>query len=158
MNCVIRKRILGFPTRSDTNQAVQQQEMARSWKFQYGVKISGPLFSHMQKSGFLMTWLKLYAPELWKLWHIFPIMLTSQRSFSLNILISTVYEKGKVIYCTLHKETLCFALVLWSMCYATQWLYRKSHNLVVKKTSQLRLLVKMEDNSASFKGLISVCT
>ena len=84
--------------------------------------------------------------------------VNKSKEFSLNILVSTVYEKGKVIYCTLHKETQCFALVIWSMCYATHRLYRKSHNLVIKKTSQLRLLVKMEDNSASFKGLISVCT
>ena len=30
---ILRNRSLGFPTRSDTNQAVQPQKMARSFKF-----------------------------------------------------------------------------------------------------------------------------
>ena len=69
-------RSSGFPTRSDTNQAVQPQKMARGLKFCIsevdglyylcsenkgddqlrGTRSwSASLFSHMQKSGFLMT-------------------------------------------------------------------------------------------------------
>ena len=70
----------GFLTRSDTNQAVQPQRMARGLKFQIYVveglyflcsenkgadQLCGypqanlaPLFLHMQKAGFLMTQLK----------------------------------------------------------------------------------------------------
>ena len=33
MNLVVRKRVFGFPIRSDTNQAVQPQKMAGSLKF-----------------------------------------------------------------------------------------------------------------------------
>ena len=61
---------LGFPIRSDTNWAVQLQKIARGLKFQiYRIELftiyiaetkaliswSAPLFSHMQKVGFLMT-------------------------------------------------------------------------------------------------------
>ena len=34
MSLVLRKPVFGFPTRSDTNQAVQPQKMARGLKFQ----------------------------------------------------------------------------------------------------------------------------
>ena len=33
MSLVVRKQVLGFPTRSDTNWAVQPQKMARDLKF-----------------------------------------------------------------------------------------------------------------------------
>ena len=72
------------PTRSDTNQAVQLQKMARGLKFRiysvegsyylcnenkgadqlrgYREDESASLFSHMQNVGFLMTRLKLFSP------------------------------------------------------------------------------------------------
>ena len=50
-----------FPNRSDTNQAVQSQEMARDWildlerrKLVLSVLRSASLYSHMQIVGFLM--------------------------------------------------------------------------------------------------------
>ena len=62
----------GFPTMSDTNQAVQPQNMARGLKFRIHEEHelyyicsensrSASLFSHMQTAGFLMTGLKYYG-------------------------------------------------------------------------------------------------
>ena len=77
----------GFPTRSATNRGVQPQKMARGLKFRikeveglffYVEKfmrwsvarsprnLSAPLFSHMQKTGFLMTRLILVQLSLKK--------------------------------------------------------------------------------------------
>ena len=78
-----------FPNRSDTNQAVQSQMMARDWKFWiqklkelyypcsenkgadqlrgYREADSAPLFSHMQIVGFLTRRLILYRRECWSL-------------------------------------------------------------------------------------------
>ena len=73
----MRKLFSGFPTRSYINKDVQQQKMARGLKF-LSYEVEGlyylctrnkgadqlhgyryaPLFSHMHKADFLMTWLK----------------------------------------------------------------------------------------------------
>ena len=69
----MRKPVLGFPTRSDTNWAVQRQKIARSLKFRIYAEegfyylcsknksadqllhsLAVSLFSHMQKATFLM--------------------------------------------------------------------------------------------------------
>ena len=64
----MRKPVIGFPTRSDTNRAVDPQLMARGLKFwsygerdctiyvakTKGFRSAGPLFSHLQKVGFFM--------------------------------------------------------------------------------------------------------
>ena len=66
---------LGFPTRPDTNQAVQQQKMAMGLKFRIWeverlylsseisflvtmMLICTVVFTYMQKADFLMRWLK----------------------------------------------------------------------------------------------------
>ena len=59
----MRKPVFGFPTSSDTNQAVQPQKIVRHLKFQiekvgglyYPCSSSASLFSHMLKAGFLTT-------------------------------------------------------------------------------------------------------
>ena len=72
MSLVLRKPVFRFPTRSETNWAMQFQTMARGLEF--GIEAleglyypcsknkgadqlcgSAALFSHMQKSGFLMA-------------------------------------------------------------------------------------------------------
>ena len=42
MSLVVRKPVFGFPTRSDTNQALQPQKMARGLKFR--IKIGKGLY------------------------------------------------------------------------------------------------------------------
>ena len=72
-------RTSGFPTRSDTNPAIQPQKAARGLKFRIleverlcylcsenkghrsPHRWSASLFTHKQKAGFLMTWLICYG-------------------------------------------------------------------------------------------------
>ena len=68
--CARENQQIGLPTRSDTNQAVQPQKMARGWKFRiqkveelyypYSENIGADLrlFSHMQIAGFLVQRLR----------------------------------------------------------------------------------------------------
>ena len=78
MSCIGRNRSSGFSTRSDINWAEQPQMMARGLKFCIQkveglsylcsenkgadqLRSSSPLFSHMQKAGFLMMAVKPHS-------------------------------------------------------------------------------------------------
>ena len=101
--CVIRKQTFRFPTYSDTNQAVQLQQIARGLKFRiekeegmyylcsenigadqlrryreadYPRSLSASLFPHMQNFGFLMMRLKILMQSRHEKSFLMPIRLT----------------------------------------------------------------------------------
>ena len=103
---VMRNPVFGFPTRSDTNRAVQPQKMARG--LQIGIQkeansekvscavtaklICTFLFSHMQKAGFLMMRL------IWLRFHKL-ISKSLMRFMLLFLSVNHEYGETKAIFC-----------------------------------------------------------